>query len=105
VIWVPLLLWLAFEIHLLESALSVTCEPQPGGDRMEVFLVMFLTGLPGTLLTFVPSWFFDPCTTYGCVVLWFFYCSVVLVQWYYILRGLDWAATRLLRAVVTLARR
>jgi len=104
VIWVPLLLWLAFEIHLLQAALSIPCD-QVGGDRREVFLVIGFTALPGSLLvgvladlTFAWMWL-DVCTTFGCIATWSVYCGVVLIQWYFILRGFDWAATRLFRAL------
>jgi hypothetical protein len=94
--WLPLLLWLAVEIYLLQGAMSVSCDPQPGGNRREVFIVLFLWGLPSSVLvTLVAGIFFDSCSTGGCIGVWLLYCSIGLIQWYFALRGLEWVATKL----------
>jgi hypothetical protein len=95
-IWVPLLVWLAAEVYLLFAALSVSCEPQPGGDRMEVFMVLGLSGFPAsTVVALIPDRYLDACNTSGCTAAWLLYCAVGLVQWYFVLRALNWATTKL----------
>jgi hypothetical protein len=37
------------------------------------------------------------CSTGGCVAVWLLFCAGGLIQWYYVLRGLEWAATKLYR--------
>ncbi len=97
-IWLPLLFWLAAEVYLLVAALSVSCEPQPGGDRLEVFLVAGLLGFPGSILVaLLPGRYFDACSTSGCAAIWLLYCSVGLVQWYLVLRALEWATAKVYR--------
>jgi uncharacterized membrane protein (DUF106 family) len=95
VVWVPLFFWLAWEIHLLQAALATPCGIA-GGDRHEVFLVLAITALPGSLLpdllsllTFAWKWLdVDVCTTFGCIATWSMYCAIVLAQWYFFLRAI-----------------
>jgi hypothetical protein len=94
--WLPLLLWLAVEFYLLQGALSLSCV-QPGGNRHEVFLVVFLWGLPSSILAafLADAFWFNACSTVGCIAVWLVYCIVGFIQWYYVLRGLEWVATKL----------
>lgn len=100
--WLPLLFWLAVEIYLLEVALSVSCD-QPGGNRQEVAFGIFLWGLPGSILPavflqLIPDRFLPSgCSTGGSIGAWLLYCVVGLVQWYFILEGLEWVVRKLYR--------
>ena len=100
-IWLPLLLWLAVEVYVLVAGLLTSCVPQPGGDRAETGLVLLFLGFPGSI---VPALVLaklrdhiDPCRTTGYAVAWFAYCSVGLVQWYFVLRAIVWARAKLYR--------
>lgn len=99
--WLPIVFWLAVEIYWLQGALSVSCALQPGGNRHEVFMLVFLWGFPASVPVAVAldaflAFSFE-CSTGGCIVLWLIYCIVGLIQWYFILRGLECLLTRLYR--------
>src|ERR1700674_1742848 len=94
--WLPLLFWIAVEIYLLQGALSVSCLPQPGGNRHEVFMVLGFWGFPSSILA---SFLADvvnisECSTGGCVAVWLLFCAAGFIQWYYVLKGLEWIVTR-----------
>jgi len=104
--WLPLVFWVAVEMYWLEEALSVSCALQPGGNRMEVFMLILLWGLPSSVLVaLLADRLLSACTTSGCVAVWLLYCSIGLTQWYFILRSLGWAATRLYRRLSALQKR
>ena len=104
-LWVPLLLWLVAETCLLAAALSESCTLQSDGNRHEAFLMMFFWGYPSSIpVALISDDLPDPCTMGGCIVLWLVYCVAGLVQWYFVLRGLEWFSTRLYRGLRAIRR-
>ena len=86
--WLPLLLWIAVEIHLLQVALSVSCV-QAGGNRYEVFMALAFWGFPSSMLAslLADAFSMGQCSTLGCVSVWTLYCAAGFLQWYFVLSG------------------
>ena len=98
--WLPIVLWLAVEMFLLRivlldcGGLSQSC---PGGtDCSEIAAWMLVWGLPGSLLPGLLTQAL-PCATATSVALGILFCAAGVIQWYYIMRGLESVLTKLLR--------
>lgn len=98
--WLPIVLWLVVEIYLLQGVLfdcgglSQRC---PGGrDCSEIGGLMVAWGLPASLL---PALFTHalPCGTVTSVALVILFCAAGVIQWYYIIRGVELLLTKLYR--------
>jgi hypothetical protein len=101
-IWLPLALWLALEVYVLVAGLLTSCKPQIGGDRAETVIVLFFLSFPASVVLGVlelplAKVLSDPCSTTEYVAQWFACCGVGFVQWYFVLRGVDWVMTKLYR--------
>jgi hypothetical protein len=100
VFWLPIVVWLGVEIYLLQGVcsacggLSQSCPG--GGDCSEIAGIMGVWGLPASLL---PGLLLHivPCGTLNSVVLALIFCAAGVIQWYFIMRGVELLLTKLYR--------
>lgn len=99
--WLPIVLWLAVEIYLLKIMLI---NWKPGGDFPESAVLVLFWGFPSSILVMLLAVLLSmvlpvklPTGSISVVLLWILLCVAGLIQWYYIMRGLESVLTKLLR--------
>lgn len=92
--WLPIVLWLAVEVYLLQGVLFAcggwgeTCH---GRDCGEISALMGAWGLPISLPVglILDALFLEGCSTADFIVAALAFCVTGLIQWYFIMRGVE----------------
>jgi len=99
--WLPIVLWLAVEIYLLTIMLI---NWKPGGDFPESAALVLFCGFPSSILVMLLAVLLSMMLpvkfstgSISVILLWILLCVAGLIQWYYIMRGVESLLTRLYR--------